>query len=162
MIVVVVGGRNFGRVPSDLVDGVHRAICRAQLEREMLSSELDTLHAERGITKVIRPGQIGASYFAGRWAQERGVPEQVVSLDIKTHRRRASLICNSQMLEQRPDVVLAVQGGKGTDNMVRRARLAGIEVIDRRMNKRKGAACGRAVTSRNSTSVGSSTSRSSA
>jgi hypothetical protein len=45
------------------------------------------------------------------------------------HGRAAGPIRNQQMLDDgKPDLVLAFAGGRGTDDMCRRAREAGIEV----------------------------------
>jgi hypothetical protein len=51
--------------------------------------------------------------------------------DWKAHGRAAGPIRNQRMIdEHRPELVVAAPGGRGTADMVRRARAAGIEVFE--------------------------------
>jgi hypothetical protein len=55
----------------------------------------------------------------------------VYPADWAKHGRAASPIRNQQMLDEgRPNLVVAFPGGRGTADMVRRARSAGVEVIE--------------------------------
>lgn len=57
------------------------------------------------------------------------VPVRVFKADWDKHGKAAGPIRNQQMLDEgKPDLVLAFAGGKGTDDMCRRARAAGVEV----------------------------------
>ena len=51
--------------------------------------------------------------------------------DWEKHGKAAGFIRNQQMLDEgMPDLVVAFPGGKGTADMVRRAKKAGVEVIE--------------------------------
>jgi hypothetical protein len=50
--------------------------------------------------------------------------------DWKRHGPAAGPMRNQRMLDWGPDLVVAFAGGKGTADMVRRARAAGVDVIE--------------------------------
>ena len=86
---------------------------------------------------VSRPGQIiqggarGADSLAKEWAVRQGVPCREFPADWKQYGKAAGQIRNAQMLnEGRPDLVIAFPGGRGTANMVARARNAGVAVVE--------------------------------
>lgn len=82
------------------------------------------------VTTIIHGAARGADSLAGRWAEEHGVPVEVYPADWDKYGKRAGYIRNVQMLnEGKPDVVLAMPGGKGTEMMVMLAEKAGVEVI---------------------------------
>lgn len=110
MRVLVTGGRDFG-------------------DRELLFGALDRLHAVHGFTALIHGDANGADRLSGEWAGARGVSVEVHPADWKKHGRAAGPIRNQKMLEEKPDLVVAFPGGRGTADMVRRAREAGIEVF---------------------------------
>lgn len=117
--VLVCGGRDYFNA-----DHVHNTLCR--------------IDAERGpITCVIHGAATGADTEAMRWAQMMAtIPGRTITLapfvpDWRTHGKAAGPMRNRRMIEQgRPGLVIAFPGGKGTADMVRRSRLAGIEVIE--------------------------------
>jgi hypothetical protein len=102
---------------------------------------LDRIRKERGITYLIEGGQRtrdpntreiigGADYFAMRWAKLRGVEFITVKADWDKDGKLAGPIRNSVMLrEHNPDLVVAFKGGAGTADLVRKAKKAGIEVL---------------------------------
>lgn len=78
---------------------------------------------------IISGGAKGADTMAIEYAKEWDHPYTVYLADWKTHGKAAGPIRNQHMLEtSQPDLVLAFPGGKGTADMVRRARQAGVEV----------------------------------
>lgn len=81
--------------------------------------------------KVIVHGHAtGADALADTWALHYAVEVRRYPADWKAHGRAAGPIRNQQMLDvEKPDVVLAFPGGRGTADMVRRAKAAGIKVI---------------------------------
>lgn len=79
---------------------------------------------------VIEGGASGADAFAHRWAHRNGVKLETYPADWEAHGKAAGPIRNAHMLSTMPDVVLAFPGGRGTADMVRRARLAGIPVVE--------------------------------
>lgn len=82
---------------------------------------------------VIHGGARGADYLAGEIARQAGVRVIVCPADWNAHGAAAGPIRNQQMLDNHaPTLVLAAPGGAGTNDMVRRARRAGIPIIDKR------------------------------
>lgn len=99
---------------------------------------LDGLHDDRGISLVIEgwsdlltgPYQ-GADYWANQWARSRRVGQQREPADWGKYGRGAGPVRNQLMIDAYyPDLVVAFNGGFGTADQVRRARKAGLEVIE--------------------------------
>jgi hypothetical protein len=110
MKVLVCGGRDFA-------------------DFAMLSEEMTGLLVERDVDAIIHGGARGADSMAGEFANAIGIEEIVFPDDWKKYGRRAGPIRNQQMLDEgKPDLVGAFPGGRGTADMVERARAAGIEV----------------------------------
>jgi len=79
---------------------------------------------------VIAGGARGADTMAARWAESRGVELYVVTAEWDKLGRKAGPIRNQRMLsEHKPELAVAFPGGRGTDDMVRRAESAGILVL---------------------------------
>lgn len=64
-----------------------------------------------------------------RQALARGITVEPHPADWKRHGRAAGPIRNQKMLEEKPEMVVAFPGGKGTADMVKKAGQAGIEVF---------------------------------
>lgn len=91
---------------------------------------LDELHAAEPYTLLIEGGAGGADRLAREWATTKGIPVATFDAEWMAHGRRAGPIRNQRMLEEgQPDEVVAFPGGRGTADMVRRARAAGITVL---------------------------------
>ena len=111
MRVLVCGGRDF-------------------MDRTWLFRKLDALHSSRSVTMVISGCAPGADTLGIEWAESRGIEVVRFPADWNTHGRAAGPIRNQQMLDEaKPDLVVAFPGGRGTADMVRRAKAAGIELI---------------------------------
>ncbi len=81
------------------------------------------------ITAVRHGGARGADSLAGLWATEHGYPEQVYPADWARLGAGAGPIRNQAMIDAGGVVaVVALPGGPGTADMVRRARAAGLPV----------------------------------
>lgn len=90
------------------------------------------LQRERGIACVIQ-GECatGADLYAKNWAILNGITLHGITADWRTLGNRAGPIRNQRMIdEQRPDVVLAFPGGKGTADMLKRAVTARLEILN--------------------------------
>lgn len=110
MRVLVCGDRNF-RSP-------------AQVFRE-----LEWMHQCYKFTALMQGGAPGVDTMARDWAATHPEIERYVcKADWETHGRAAGPIRNAKMLEWKPDLVVAFPGGKGTANMVKLAKAAGIKV----------------------------------
>ena len=83
------------------------------------------------IEAIIQGGARGADTLALRWGKQRLPPDCRLEFLAKWDKygRGAGHIRNQQMLDEgKPDLVVAFSGGKGTENMVSRARKAGVPV----------------------------------
>jgi hypothetical protein len=76
-------------------------------------------------------GAPGADTLAEEWADVWGVRKRIYPANWELYGSPAAgPIRNQQMLEEgRPDLVIAFPGDRGTANMVRRAKAAGVEVV---------------------------------
>jgi hypothetical protein len=80
---------------------------------------------------VIHGDAKGADFLARVWAHEHDIPNDEFKADWGGAGLAAGPIRNKQMLEEgKPDIVIAFPGGKGTANMVKLAREAGVKVIE--------------------------------
>ena len=78
---------------------------------------------------VIHGGARGADALAGDIAgRVLGFPVEVYPADWYSHGKAAGPIRNQKMLDTGIDLVLAFPGGRGTADMIRRARKAGVKV----------------------------------
>ena len=98
---------------------------------------MDEAAVEEALTTVLRRGDTvvhggarGADTLAGLVAKRLKLGVEVYQADWKTYGKAAGAIRNQQMLESGVDAVLAFPGGKGTADMVRRARKVGVEVLE--------------------------------
>ena len=80
--------------------------------------------------KIIHGGATGADYLATQVAHEIGATCQVYEANWKLG-RQAGPARNQRMLDKGcPDLVVAFPGGKGTADMVRRAKSNGYMVVE--------------------------------
>lgn len=115
MRVVVCGGRDFAD---------RNAVARALMPYRPAKVTEDSEHI------LILGGAPGADSLAEEWADVWGVRKRVYPADWNAHGRAAGPIRNQRMLEEgRPDLVLAFPGGRGTEDMIRRAEAAGVKVV---------------------------------
>lgn len=101
-------------------------------DRFMVCVTLDNLVDERGeISAIIHGGATGADEWAHEWAVGSRCDVEVYPAEWDLLGRRAGPRRNALMLSRgRPDLVVAFHGGRGTADMVRRARAAGVEVVE--------------------------------
>jgi YspA, cpYpsA-related SLOG family len=96
-----------------------------------LSATLDALHADTPFDRIATGAQQGADTLAEIWARRRGIRLELYHALWRTHGDAAGPIRNQKMLDdEHPDVVIAFPGGRGTADMVRRAKDAGVRVIE--------------------------------
>jgi hypothetical protein len=104
---------------------------RNYTDKAHLSATLNELLHARGIVRIIAGGAKGADTLAEEWAKIQELECVVYHADWAKHGRAGGPIRNQQMLDEgKPNLVGAFPGGRGTADMVRRARAAGIEVIE--------------------------------
>jgi hypothetical protein len=83
---------------------------------------------EAGI--VVEGGATGADTLARGWAEARGIEVVTIPAEWRKYGVSAGPIRNRRMLETtNPHLVLALPGGRGTNNMARQADQAGVPTI---------------------------------
>jgi hypothetical protein len=120
MRVLVCGGRTY-----DNEAAVWRAL------DDLVDKHLSITVIEGGARSRLR-GMEGADAFAARWCERNHLVcgHEQYRADWDRYGKKAGVLRNQQMLDTRPDLVLAFPGGRGTADMVQRARKAGVEVIE--------------------------------
>jgi hypothetical protein len=109
MKVLVCGGRDFNN-------------------KELLWQFLDRFH---GISVIVHGASRGADRLAGEWAVFHSIPAQVFPAEWDRYGKSAGPIRNQQMIDRaNPDTVIAFPGGRGTADMISRAKKAKIRVIE--------------------------------
>lgn len=116
-------------------DGLRVIVCggRDFFDYKFIAETLARFHRERPIRHLFHGNAAGADSLASEWAYGQTDPRISVHpcpADWQRNGRAAGPIRNKNMLGQRPDVVIAFPGGKGTANMTKIARAAGVEVIE--------------------------------
>ena len=112
MRVLVTGGRNYD-------------------DRDRLFAVLDKLHEEAGIDFIIEGGAKGADALAALWADFNDVGRERFEADWENQGSFAGPARNKRMLDEgQPDLVIAFPGGRGTADMVRKARRSGVDVVE--------------------------------
>lgn len=98
-------------------------------DRTTVYRELDALAPQP--TVIIHGGARGADSLAEDWAASRDVMSHVWLANWKAHGRAAGPIRNSYMLtDGKPDLIVAFPGGRGTADMIRQAKRAGVTVLE--------------------------------
>lgn len=135
--LLVCGGRHFGIIPkwaTPHTPEYNRLARKADAERALLDRVLTACEPRPCV--LIHGAAQGADELARRWAARNGIPD----LPFKADRypqgfgrldKSAGPRRNARMIaEGRPDRVIAFPGSKGTADMARQARAAGIEVVE--------------------------------
>lgn len=112
--ILVCGGRNYYN---------YQKVC------EVLNPIWDELDEP---VMLIEGGARGADTLGRMWA---GTKQHIVTktyyADWKTHGKGAGAIRNQKMLdEENPNLIVAFPGGSGTADMIKRAKKAGIPVLE--------------------------------
>lgn len=112
MRVLVCGGRDFN-------------------DRDFIWNTLCQVDARLGrISCIIHGAATGADSEGMIWAQGSDRLHAPFVADWRTHGKAAGPMRNQRMLDEgKPDLVVAFPGGRGTADMVRRARAAGVRVL---------------------------------
>lgn len=128
--VLVCGGRDFGVCPFSKYDDP-AAWTKAAKEQSILKSNLDYLLTKSKIEVIIHGGAKGADSLAGVWAKENNIRVEVYKADWERYGKKAGILRNEEMLKlSKPSLVIAFRGGRGTADMKRRSRFAGVPVVE--------------------------------
>lgn len=117
MKILVCGGRTYG-LKKD--------------EAEIIFQSLDLLHDTYGITCLVVGCANGADTIAYEWAKAKGnIIIHKHEAEWKKYGKKAGVLRNIKMLEENEDIelVVAFPGGKGTADMVNRAKRKNKEVV---------------------------------
>jgi predicted Rossmann-fold nucleotide-binding protein len=132
MRILVCGGRDFGNLGQVMRQGTMSgpAFEKAKREYEFIHRKLNEL-ARDGVDVVMTGGAAGVDIAAENWAAMNWIFCPVFKADWHAHGKAAGPIRNQKMIDEgKPDLVIAFPGGRGTADMVRRARVAKIKVIE--------------------------------
>lgn len=90
----------------------------------------EDLLKEGPIERIIQGGAIGADHWCALEATRRGIKVFEFPAEWNKYGRSAGYVRNKQMLDEKPDIVLAFQVGKspGTQNMIEISKKKGIPV----------------------------------
>lgn len=91
----------------------------------------DLIFLRRMPWRIIQGGANGADRMAREWAREHALELATELTEWEKHGRAAGPIRNQAMLDRhQPGLVVAFPGGRGTADMVRRSRKAGVDVAE--------------------------------
>ena len=109
--VLVCGGRDFA-------------------DRQRVFNVLDTLHMAAPISEVVEGGAKGADALARAWCQVHRIDSTIFLADWSLG-LKAGPVRNQRMLDEgKPTLVVVFPGGRGTADMKRRAKAAGVPVLE--------------------------------
>lgn len=108
MKLIIAGGRAYTFTPQDF-------------------ARLDALLPE--VDEVVSGGATGADACGEMWAASHGIPVKCFPADWQKHGRAAGPIRNRTM-SLYADAVVLFPGGRGTADMARQARAAGLKIYD--------------------------------
>ncbi len=97
--------------------------------REMFEDAMAELIQSRGIpSRIINGGATGADLMARKWAEGHAIELRTDAANWGVHGKAAGGIRNQGMLRYLPDLVVVFPGGRGTADMMRRSKAAGVKV----------------------------------
>lgn len=107
---------------------------RDYADAENVARALGTVHertdAHGYALVVVQGGAAGADSLARQWASAHGVRCETFPADWKTHGRAAGPLRNQAMLDAGAAYGVGFPGGRGTADMARRLRAAGVDVFE--------------------------------
>ncbi len=89
---------------------------------------LDMLRVTEGVSMVIEGGATGADFCGGMWARNRGIFVHTEKADWNQFGKKAGPIRNRKMAKL-ADACAVFPGGKGTADMEKAAREAGLKLF---------------------------------
>lgn len=138
MRVLVCGGRDFGMSRGYALGSFKYDVDRERIlaERSLFYATMNE-HCPTGLEVIVHGAGKGADTLAERWAKRRGQEAMPFPANWYPNGRSAGLDRsagprrNQQMIDEgRPELVVAFPGGRGTADMVKRAKAANIKVIE--------------------------------
>ena len=104
-------------------------------DNDLFSRAMSDIMASFGCPRrVVQGGARGADAMGSAFAKRMAIEQIEVRADWEKHGKAAGAIRNQQMLDDyHPDAVIAFPGGRGTADMIKRARARMIDVIEIRV-----------------------------
>ena len=115
------------------MDGLRVLVCggRNYRDQEHVWTTLSELNAKQPIGLLIHGAATGADRLAQAWALSRLIPDREFDANWPKYGGAAGAIRNRQVIEEgKPDLVVAFPGGPGTVDLVQRAKLHSVKVIE--------------------------------
>jgi hypothetical protein len=95
----------------------------------MVCAALNAAHKKHFVQFIIHGAARGADSLADRWAAENGIHVRAFPANWKQDGKSAGPLRNQRMLDEgKPNAVVAFPGGRGTADMIARAKAAGVPV----------------------------------
>lgn len=129
MIYLVCGGRMYGERHPEIADKhplFEKDVARVAFEKKYARETLDALD---DVTGIISGKAKGGDTRAEEWALANDIPFTGVKAQWNKYGNNAGPMRNMQMLQMKPDVVLAFHGGTGTKHMLTIASKAQVKII---------------------------------
>lgn len=100
-------------------------------DSDTVSRVLSDIDNRKRIGLLVDGGSAGADFLACQWAKLSGIKTETYRANWDKLGRQAGPIRNSEMLEMHDyDLVVAFPGGRGTADMVRKAKAKGLTVVE--------------------------------
>ena len=115
------------------MEGLRVLVCggRNYHDQEHVWTTLSELNAKQPIGLLIHGAATGADRLAQAWALSRLIPDREFDSNWPKYGGAAGEIRNRHMIDEgKPDLVVAFPGGPGTTDLVQRAKLHGVKVIE--------------------------------
>ena len=115
------------------MEGLRVLVCggRNYHNQEHVWTTLSELDAKQPFGLLIHGAATGADRLAQTWALNRLIPDREFDSNWPKYGGAAGAIRNQHMIEEgKPDLVVAFSGGPGTGDLVQRAKLHGVKVIE--------------------------------
>lgn len=113
-------------------DGLRIIVCGGRHYSDYGTVEriLSGIHDLTPIRHLYHGNATGADQLGDTWGRRAKISVHPVPAQWKKYGLRAGPIRNQHMLGQRIDLVVAFPGGRGTADMVNRAKKAGVRVME--------------------------------
>jgi hypothetical protein len=115
------------------MEGLRVLVCggRNYHDQEHVWTTLSELNAKQPIGLLIHGAATGADRMAQAWALSRLIPDREFDANWPKYGGAAGAIRNQQVIDEgKPDLVVAFPGGPGTADLVQRAKLHSVKVIE--------------------------------
>lgn len=113
-----------------MTEGIKIIVCGGRDWRDAgaVDRVLTVAHEKRNIAMIITGGAKGADGLAARWAHANAIPYLTAPANWQKYGDAAGPVRNEWMIDQVVDGVIAFPGGRGTADLIARARRADVKI----------------------------------